>query len=126
MFRDRMYWGGQGRAYLVCFIIQAIFSVVQWEAAIIRSPSFSLPSSSMTTKNSPRAKACKASSMLSHLNSTVWPFVLVEVLPPLVDFDFDGDDRTPDATLKSATGAMTKASMSFSGLGEGDGDGGGG
>ena len=115
-----MYWTGQSEAHLVCFIIQAIFSVVQWEAAMIRSPSFSLPSSSMTTKNSPRAKACKAPSMVSHLNSSVWPFVLVEGLLPLGSFDFDGDDRTLDATgicLKSATGAMTKPSMSFGGFG---------
>jgi hypothetical protein len=53
---------------LVCLIIQAIFSVVHKLAAIIRSPSFSLFSSSMTTRNSPRANAAKVSSMESKAN----------------------------------------------------------
>jgi hypothetical protein len=99
----------QYETYLVCFIIQAIFSVVQWEAAMMRSPSFSLLSSSMTTKNSPRAKASKASSIGSNLNASgAESFVLVEGLPSLAGFEV-GDDRGPDITgpcLKSAMGAI--------------------
>ena len=102
---------GCSKAYLVCFIIQAIFSVVQWEAAMIRSPSFSLPSSSMTTKNSPRAKASNASSIESKSKPFARPFALVERLAPFVGFRIE-DDRgcEPDMTglcLKSATGAIT-------------------
>jgi hypothetical protein len=42
---------------------QAIFSLVHSLAAISRSPSFSLLSSSMTTTNFPAAKAARADSM---------------------------------------------------------------
>jgi hypothetical protein len=55
-------------AYLVCLIIHAIFSVVHKLPAIIRSPSFSLFSSSMTTRNSPWANAANASSIESKAN----------------------------------------------------------
>ena len=41
--------------------MKAIFSGVQWTAATIRSPSFSRPSSSITTTISPRSKARMAS-----------------------------------------------------------------
>jgi hypothetical protein len=54
------------RRHLVCLIIQAIFSVVHWLAEIIRSPSFSLFSSSMTTRNSPAEKLVRASSIVSN------------------------------------------------------------
>lgn len=77
---------------------------------MIKSPSFSLPSSSMTTRNSPRAKDSKASSMESNLNSSTWPFVFVEELAPFVGFELE-DDRGPDMTvhcLKSAIGAIFK------------------
>ena len=61
--------------YLVCLIIQAIFSVVQKLAAIIRSPSFSLFSSSITTRNSPRVNAANASSIESNANDgRTWGF----------------------------------------------------
>ena len=73
---------------------------------MIRSPSFSLPSSSMTTRNSPLAKASKASSIESNLNLFVWPFVPVEGLPFFAGFELE-DDRGPDITslcLKSAMG----------------------
>lgn len=53
--------GGRA-AHLVCLIIQAIFSVETSLAAAMRSPSFSRPSSSITTRNSPRANAAMASS----------------------------------------------------------------
>jgi hypothetical protein len=53
---------------LVCLIIQAIFSVVQRLAEMMRSPSFSRFSSSITTKNSPELNAVKASSMESNPN----------------------------------------------------------
>src|SRR5882724_11720689 len=56
-------------AYLVCLIIQAIVSVVHKLPAVIRSPSFSLFSSSMTTRISPRENAAKASSIESKANS---------------------------------------------------------
>ena len=113
--REGTYRTGPNKTYLVCFIIQAIFSVVQWEAAIIRSPSFSLPSSSMTTKNSPRPNASKASSIESNLNSSVWPFMFVEELPSFAGFELD-DDRGRDVTnlcLKSAMGAIPESSVSF-------------
>ena len=119
-FKNRTLRIKEKEAYLVCFIIQAIFSVVQWEAAIIRSPSFSLPSSSITTKNSPRAKASRASSIESKSNLSVWPFVFAG-RPVFVDFKID-DDRGPDMTslcLKSATGAITKSTVSFGWRGEG-------
>lgn len=99
----------------MCFIIQAIFSVVQWGAAMIRSPSFSLPSSSTTTRNSPRAKAPNASSMESNLNSSAWPFVLVEVLPLFAGFELEGD-RGLDTTslcLKSAIGAISESGVNL-------------
>ena len=51
--------------YLVCLIIQAICSVEQPAAGTMRSPSFSRPSSSMTTTNSPRAMAAMAVSIVS-------------------------------------------------------------
>jgi len=56
--------------HLVCLIIQAIFSVVHWLAAMMRSPSFSLFSSSITTKNSPAANAASASSMESNAKAS--------------------------------------------------------
>ena len=56
---------------LVCLIIQAIFSVVQCAAEMMRSPSFSLFSSSMTTRNSPRLNASSASSINFNV-SVVW------------------------------------------------------
>jgi hypothetical protein len=54
--------------YLVQRIIQAIPSVVTFSAAQIKSPSFSLLSSSMTTTNSPRAIASIASGIGSKAN----------------------------------------------------------
>jgi len=57
-----------GYTHLVCLIIQAIFSVVHCEADMIRSPSFSRFSSSITTRNSPAAKESKAASMVSNAN----------------------------------------------------------
>ncbi len=51
--------------HLVCLIMKAIFSVVQCAAEMIRSPSFSRFSSSITTRSSPAAKASRASSMES-------------------------------------------------------------
>ena len=59
----------QGRTYLVCLIIHAIFCVESALPATMRSPSFSRPSSSMTTRNSPRANAAMASSMVSNVNA---------------------------------------------------------
>lgn len=50
------------RAHLVCRIKNAIFSVVISLAAMHRSPSFSRPSSSITTTNCPRLYAATASS----------------------------------------------------------------
>lgn len=47
----------------MCLMNQAIFSIVHSLAAISRSPSFSLLSSSMTTTNFPAAKAARADSM---------------------------------------------------------------
>ena len=58
-----------GGAHLVTFINHAIFSVVIASAAIIKSPSFSLDSSSMTTTNSPCRNAARASSIESNVNS---------------------------------------------------------
>ena len=78
---------------------------------MIRSPSFSLPSSSMTTRNSPRAKASKASSIESNPNPPARPFVLAGGLPLFVSFEFE-DDRGLDITslcLKSAMGAISKS-----------------
>lgn len=51
---------------LVCRIKKAIFSVVISLAAIHRSPSFSLLSSSITTTNSPLPNASRASSIGSN------------------------------------------------------------
>ena len=48
------------RTNLVCLIIQAICSVEHPAAGIIRSPSFSRDSSSITTTNSPRDMAAIA------------------------------------------------------------------
>ena len=59
----------RGDTYLVCLIIHAIFCVERALPAMMRSPSFSRPSSSMTTTNSPRPKASMASSMGSNANS---------------------------------------------------------
>lgn len=50
----------------MCLIIHAIFSVVHCEPDMIRSPSFSRFSSSITTRNSPAANAASASSMASN------------------------------------------------------------
>jgi hypothetical protein len=58
--------------YLVCLIIQAIFSVVHCDAAMMRSPSFSLFSSSITTRNSPAAKPASASSIVSKAKLVRW------------------------------------------------------
>ena len=82
---------------------------------MIRSPSFSLPSSSTTTRNSPRAKAPKASSIESNLNSSVWPFAPVEVLPLFVGFELEGD-RGLDTTslcLKSAMGTISELGVNL-------------
>ena len=49
---------------------QAIFCVETALAAMMRSPSFSLPSSSMTTMNSPRPNASMASSMESNAKAS--------------------------------------------------------
>eukprot|EP00282_Hemiselmis_andersenii_P030598 CAMPEP_0169478866 /NCGR_PEP_ID=MMETSP1042-20121227/28702_1 /TAXON_ID=464988 /ORGANISM="Hemiselmis andersenii, Strain CCMP1180" /LENGTH=200 /DNA_ID=CAMNT_0009593359 /DNA_START=68 /DNA_END=667 /DNA_ORIENTATION=- len=49
----------------VCLIMKAIVSGVAFSAAIIKSPSFSLPSSSTTTINSPRLTASMALTTLS-------------------------------------------------------------
>ena len=54
--------------HLVCLIIHAIFCADIALAAAMRSPSFSRPSSSMTTRNSPRANAASASSIGSNAN----------------------------------------------------------
>ena len=54
------------RTYLECLTSQAIFWVETALAAMMRSPSFSLLSSSITTRNSPRAKASIASSIGSN------------------------------------------------------------
>ncbi len=51
---------------LVCLIIQAICSVEHPAAGIMRSPSFSRDSSSITTTNSPRAMAAIALSTVSN------------------------------------------------------------
>ena len=59
----------QGRTYLVCLIIHAIFCVESALPATMRPPSYSRPSSSMTTRNSPRANAAMASSMGSNANA---------------------------------------------------------
>ncbi len=59
---------GENQTDLVCLIIQAIFSVVHWFAAMMRSPSFSRFSSSITTRNSPFVKALRASGMVSNEN----------------------------------------------------------
>lgn len=66
MWREKKRFFG---AHLVCFIIHAIFSVVHWLAEMMRSPSFSRVSSSITTKNSPAAKAASASDMASNANA---------------------------------------------------------
>jgi hypothetical protein len=50
-------------------MMKAIFSGVQSDAATTRSPSFSRSSSSVTTTISPRAKASRASVMLSDMNA---------------------------------------------------------
>jgi len=50
----------------VYLIIQAICSVEQPTAGIMRSPSFSRASSSITTTNSPRAMAAMALSIVSN------------------------------------------------------------
>lgn len=82
--------GGHARAslplqcrptHLDHFTIQAIFSVVHCDAAMMRSPSFSLSMSSTTTRISPFRTACRASSMLSSVTSTTFPliFALAEV-----------------------------------------------
>lgn len=60
--KERENWRGTD---LVCLIIQAIFSVVHWLPAMIRSPSFSRFSSSITTRNSPFSKASRASGTVS-------------------------------------------------------------
>ena len=81
---------------------------------MIKSPSFSLLSSSMTTKNSPRAKASKASSIESNLNSSVRPLGPVEELPLFAGFELEGD-RGLDMTslcLKSAMGAISGCASS--------------
>ena len=57
---------GNQRTYLECLTSQAIFWVETALAAMMRSPSFSLLSSSITTRNSPRAKASIASSIGSN------------------------------------------------------------
>ena len=59
----------QEHMYLVCLIIHAIFCMENTLPATMRSPSFSQPSSSMTTRNSPRANAAMASSMASNANA---------------------------------------------------------
>lgn len=51
---------------LVCLMNHAIFSVVHSLAAINKSPSFSLFSSSMTTTKSPRLNAARAASMVEN------------------------------------------------------------
>lgn len=59
------------RTDLVCRIKKAIFSVVISLAAIHKSPSFSLLSSSITTTNSPLLNASRASSIGSKEKSEV-------------------------------------------------------
>ena len=54
------------RTNLVCLIIQAICSVEHPAAGMMRSPSFSRDSSSITTTNSPRATAAIALSTVSN------------------------------------------------------------
>ena len=85
----------------------------------MRSPSFSLPSSSMTTRNSPRAKASRASSIGSKRSPSARPLV-----------DFTIDDRGPDMIsrglncLKSATGAIVEFTWAAGGkMGRGGGGG---
>ena len=55
--------------HLVCLIIHAIFCADIALAAAMRSPSFSRPSSSMTTRNLPRANTAMASSTASNANA---------------------------------------------------------
>lgn len=55
-----------GYTHLVCLIIQAICSVEHPAPGMIRSPSFSRASSSITTTNSPRAMAATALSIESN------------------------------------------------------------
>lgn len=69
MSESRVGRTSNSRPHLVCLIIQAIFSVVHWLPEVIRSPSFSRFSSSITTRNSPAAKAASASSIGSKENS---------------------------------------------------------
>lgn len=61
---------------LVCLINHAIFLVVHSLAAMTRSPSFSRPSSSMTTTKSPALNAARASSIGSNwkvdISLVVW------------------------------------------------------
>ena len=90
---------------------------------MIKSPSFSLPSSSMTTKNSPRAKASKATSIESNLNSPARSFAFIEELLSFGGFELE-DDRGLDITslcLKSAMGAIPGSSVSFKGAQRGEG-----
>lgn len=64
-FREAPSFMQSEATHLVCLIKKAIFSVVILSAAIMRSPSFSRDSSSMTTRNSPRWNASTALFMLS-------------------------------------------------------------
>lgn len=66
-FGNRWLLCGGRMPNLVCLMNQAIFSVVTRLAAQIRSPSFSLLSSSITMMNSPRRKASSASGTVSKL-----------------------------------------------------------
>lgn len=73
---DRVNGGGsiEGvESHLVQRIMKAIPSVVIFDAAQMRSPSFSRPSSSITTINSPRDIADRASGMLSKVNGIGGP-----------------------------------------------------
>ena len=59
-------------------MMNAIFSGVQWEAAMIKSPSFSRSSSSVTMTSSPLAKASMAS-------DTEWCMTLLSKLVPVTE-----------------------------------------
>lgn len=81
-----------GKTHEECLTIQAIFSVVQSEAAMMRSPSFSLSMSSTTTMTSPAAIASSASSMGSSWTWTWCPLIfaspwVVVVVGPKLGFE---------------------------------------
>lgn len=87
-----------GCAHLVCLINHAIFLVVHSLAAITRSPSFSRPSSSITTTNSPALNAASASSMGSNWNVDM---VLVELA-----WAFSTVSTVDKDTCRAVTGAI--------------------